>query len=172
MPAKTYNCIATSTLSSPQTSVTFSSISASFTDLVLVVNNIIASGLDNDTGLQFNGDTGFNYSNTYFLGTGGGTGGSVITGRATNLNYADCGYLGGTNSGNPNTRIINIMNYSTANGNKMTLSRGAGFNGSQTIGYVNLWRSNSVINSIRVFSASGRTYATNSTFTLYGIKCE
>jgi hypothetical protein len=42
-------------------------------------------------------------------------------------------------------------------------------NGGQVTTYVNLWRSNSAINSIKVFSASSKTYAIGSMFTLYGI---
>jgi hypothetical protein len=163
----TYDCIATSTLSSAQTSVTFSSISGSYTDLVLVCNTIVASGGGFELSLQFNDDTGSNYSNTYLLGSGS----AVITGRGSNVTYADCGYLA-ANSGKPNTRIINIINYSNSTTYKTTISRGSGQNGSQSIGYTNQWRSNSAINKIKIFSAQSLTYAIGSTFTLYGIKAE
>ena len=59
----TYTPIATTTLSSAQSSVTFSSL-GSYTDIILVY---AGTGTSTDTqGIRFqvNGDTGTNYSNT------------------------------------------------------------------------------------------------------------
>jgi hypothetical protein len=69
--ATTYEPIATNTLSSAVASVTFSSISSAYTDLVLVVNGTSASA--GDFSLQVgNGsiDTGTNYSMTALYGNG------------------------------------------------------------------------------------------------------
>jgi len=70
MPAgATYNCIATTTLGSAQSSVTFSSITGSYTDLVLVFSNVKLSSGDSAIDIQVgNGsvDTGSNYSFTIF----------------------------------------------------------------------------------------------------------
>jgi len=66
--ASTYTPIATQTLGSATGTVTFTSISGSYTDLVLV----ITGNTNNPTNpvLQFNGDTTTNYSHTYISGTG------------------------------------------------------------------------------------------------------
>jgi hypothetical protein len=162
----TYEMIATTTLGSTQSSVTFSSISGAYTDLVLVINNIVSSGTGNDTALRFNDDTASNYSNTFMLGNGT----SAISGRNP-LTYADNGYLD-SNSGNPNTRIIHLMNYANTTTFKTQLTRASGQNGGQVTAYVNLWRSTSAITKILIYSAFGLSYATGSTFTLYGIKAE
>jgi hypothetical protein len=167
MPTNTYVALDTQTLSSASTSVTFSSIPQGYTDLFIVANTIIASGTGYELSLQFNGDTATNYSNTYLLGTGS----SAISGRGSNYAFADCGYLAG-NSGNPNTRIIQIQNYSNTTTNKTVISRGSSDNGGQVIAYVNLWRSTAAITSIRFFSSSSLTYAIGSTFSLYGIAAE
>lgn len=167
MATNTYVALDTQTISSPVTTLTFSPIPSGYTDLVIVANTIVASGTGYELGLQFNGDTGSNYSNTYLLGSGS----SAISGRATNLNYADCGFLN-ANSGRPNTRVINIMNYANTNTNKTVISRGAGLNGGQSIAYANLWRNNSAITSITIVSASGLSYAIGSTFSIYGITAE
>ena len=164
MPS-TYDKIATYTVPSAQASYTFTSIPSTYTDLVLVANTIITSGsVFPECSLRFNSDSGTNYSNTYLLGSGS----AATSGRGSNYNYADCGYLS-TNSGNPNTRIINIMNYSNATTYKTVVSRGSSYNGGQVIAYANLWRNTAAISSITVFTQSS-TYATGSTFALYGIK--
>ena len=167
MATNTYVALATQTLSSSATSVTFSSISNGYTDLILVANTIVPTGNTfPECSLRFNSDTGSNYSSTYLLGLSS----SAISGRASNITYADCGYLS-ANSGNPNTRIINIMNYSNTTTNKTVLVRGSSVNGNQVISYANLWRNTAAITSIDVFTQSG-TYAAGSTFSLYGIAAE
>ncbi len=159
----TYQPIASVTLSSAQSSVTFSGIPQTYTDLILVVNNIVSSGTGNDTALRFNDDTSSNYSNTYLLGTGT----SALSGRNP-LTYADNGYLS-ANSGNPNTRIIHLMNYTNTTTFKTQLTRASGQNGGQVTAYVNLWRSTSAITKILVYSADSLNYAAGSTFNLYGV---
>jgi hypothetical protein len=68
MPAGgTYEPIATNTLSSSQGTVTFASISASYTDLVLITVAKLASGTSGMK-LRFNSDSGANYGNTYLYG--------------------------------------------------------------------------------------------------------
>ena len=81
----TYTPIATQTTSGSTGAVTFSSIPQTYTDLVVVINTSL-SGLCNSL-LQFNGDTGSNYSGTVI----GGSGSAPITGRGSNLTFS---YLG------------------------------------------------------------------------------
>ena len=160
----TFSPIATTTFGSGATSYTFSSIPSTYTDLVLVGQTIVASGTGYEFSLQFNSDTGTNYSNTYLVGTGSAT----ASGRGTNFAYIDAGYLS-TNSGNPNTRICNIMNYSNTTTYKTVISRASSDNAGQVSTTANLWRSTSAINTIKVYSAQGLTFATGTQLTLYGI---
>jgi hypothetical protein len=162
----TYDKIAAYTVPSAASSYTFSSIPSTYTDLVIIGNTIISSGTGAEFSLRFNSDTGGNYSNTYLLGTGS----SAASGRGTNFTYADCGFLS-ANSGNPNTRIVNVMNYSNTTTNKTIISRGSSDNGGQVIAYANLWRNTSAINSVTIFTQTGN-YATGTTFAIYGIKAE
>ena len=68
MPAgRTYTPLARTTLSSAAASVTFSNISGSYTDLVLVVSTISVNGT---AYMTVNSDTGTNYSRTFMYGTG------------------------------------------------------------------------------------------------------
>ena len=157
MPS-TYTPIATQTLGSAAASVTFSSIPQTYTDLVLVV--VAPSGNNNDS-LQFNSDTGANYSWTRVYGDGT----SAASSRSSNANYirTTAGDLTNTNS-----ILIQIMNYSNSTTNKTVLTRGT--NPSVlTIAVAGLWRNTSAITTINYSVATG-TFATGSTFTLYGIK--
>ena len=159
MPS-TYTPIATTTLGSNQSSITFSSISSTYTDLVLIVSANSSSAGAAIT-LQFNSDTGSNYSQTYLYGSGS----AASSGRGSNGTEMN---IGNTDQTNNQSTIINIQNYSNATTYKTALSKGGG----ATIGaiaYVGLWRSTAAINAVRVGVNTG-TLNTGSTFTLYGVK--
>ena len=153
----TYTPIATTTLGSNQSSVTFSTISGSYTDLVLVFNGTITTG-DDTWGLQFNSDTGSNYSSTALYGDGSSAGSN----RTSSQTKANSSYSGTSNS----TTIIQLQNYANSTTYKTGLVRnnGGGFVSARVV----LWRSTSAITSI-VASPNTYQFATGSTFTLYGI---
>lgn len=165
MPAATYNCIASETLSSAQSSVTFSTINQSFTDLVAIINAKSNTGTANIY-WELNGDVSSNYSYTYLNAE---LGLAVVSGRDQNTNGPFLNYYGylDTTLGN---WTAHFMNYSNATTYKTVMARfsntnnGVGFN-------VGLWRSTNAINQIK-FSTSANSFATGSTFTLYGIKAE
>ena len=158
--ALTYEPISTTTLGAGATSVTFSSIPSTYTDLVLIVNDTNGTGADS-LNLRFNGDTGTNYSSTRIQGDGS----SAQSNRNTNATSMNIGFTSNTLS----TSIIQIMNYANTTTNKTALGRGnnAGVEVSAKVG---LWRSTAAINSIVVITGGGYTFQTGSTFTLYGIK--
>lgn len=163
MPAgSTYSTIATTTLSSTTSDYTFSSIPTTYTDLVLIING--NTSVNNDIYIQVgNGsvDTGSNYS--YTLMYGDGTTPDSI--RATNSsNMATGGIFG---SGLNGTVIAQFQNYSNTTTNKTMLSRANSALYVQA--RVNLWRSTSAINTIKLFGQSGMTFNSGTTFTLYGI---
>lgn len=163
MPAgSTYEPIATTTLGSATATVTFSSISGSYTDLILVANLISTSSARVKVRVG-NGsvDTGSNYSYTILVGNGT----SASSGRESNiteLNY----YWNAIPSGWSNY-IIQFQNYSNATTNKTVLGRGNS-TAVETFANVGLWRSTSAINIIEIRANTG-SFDTNSTFTLYGI---
>jgi hypothetical protein len=156
--AKTYEPIATTTLGTTTASVTFSSISGSYTDLVLVINGTVSAGVA--ATLQFNGDTGSNYSQISLYGDGSSAG----SGAQSSITFATAGSLGTTQS---NT-IIQIMNYSNTTTYKTVLSRGSNTTGF-AIARVNLWRDTSAITSIVCDLTSGADYNSGTMLTLYGI---
>jgi hypothetical protein len=155
MPA-TYEPITTTTLTA-SAGVTFSSISQSYTDLVLVANGVESAGAYFK--LNFNGDTSSNYSRTIFRGNGS----SVTAARAANepSMYPDFD--------STSTVIINIMNYTNATTFKTVLWRAN--SPTALVGVnANLWRKTpEAITSIAIASSAGGGTITG-TFTLYGIK--
>jgi hypothetical protein len=155
MPA-TYEPIATTTLGSSASSVTFSSIPGTYTDLILVVNG--TSTATNGNEMQFNGDTGNNYSFTLLYGTGS----AAVSSRNSNISFA---YAGRTNT-NQSVSITQIMNYANTTTYKTVLTR-ASSNGDIVMGNVSTWRSTSAITSL-VYA--GATFNSGTVFTLYGIK--
>ena len=163
MPAgATYEPLATTTLSSAAASVTFSSISGSYTDLVLIAahQNASQSGVRVQVG---NGsvDTGSNYSITYLLGDGS----SATSGRASNDTSFDFAFVAANSESN---LIINMMNYANTTTYKTFVTRNNGAAQGVTA-RVGLWRSTSAINEIKLAPSTGN-FNSGSTFTLYGIK--
>jgi hypothetical protein len=161
----TYEPIATTTLGSAAASYTFSSITGTYTDLVLVASLNGSSGTA--IKVQFNGDTATNYSLTRLVGTGI----SATSSRQTSSTSIIYGYNGIPTTANEFAAVImNIQNYANTTTYKTMLSRfnNANSGSGSTDAIVGLWRSTSAINAIKVEANAG-TFSTGSTFTLYGI---
>jgi hypothetical protein len=156
----TYTPIATQTVSSVATSVTFSSIPSTYTDLVLICNTVTALGVD-ILDLVFNSDTGSNYSSTQISGNGS---------AASSTRYSNTSaMLIGLTDSNSNTNISHIMNYSNTTTYKTVLNRANAPTSGLARAEVGLWRSTSAINQILIRSDSSNAISAGSTFTLYGI---
>ena len=165
MATNTYVALDKVTVGTATPSITFSSISGSYTDLVLVMD-LGAGTAGVDIYCQVNGDTATNYSHTRL--TGNGT--AASSSRGTSL-----AYMRFSDGGSPQTTAnsvtqVSFMNYSNTTTYKTALNRAS--NGNRgTDGVVNLWRSTAAITSITVYLSSGNITA-GSTFSLYGIKAE
>ena len=173
--ANTYTLISSNTLSSSAASVTFSSIPSTYTDLVLRISARMSNGgaTDSVLDLEFNSSTAANYSNTNLRGDGSTAASNRYTtttafpylrftysmnGSATTASTFNNGeiyipnYAGSTNKVASNFSVLE--NNATAAG----LNAGAG-----------LWQITSAITQIKI-STSSDTYASGSSFYLYGIK--
>jgi hypothetical protein len=165
----TYTPIATTTTSGTSTNtVSFSSISGSYTDIVIAISAGL-TGAANRTAFAMrvgNGsvDTGTNYSSTYVAGNGS----AASSGR----NTSDSKMFLGIISEAIGTTLVHLQNYANTTTYKTALSRGnsLGQSASQDVGaFVNLWRSTSVINTIQIYPADGTAFQNGCTITLYGI---
>ena len=155
MPAgNTYEAIATNTTTGTVSSYTFSSIPSTYTDLILVINDM---GADTGYRLNMNGDTGNNYSSTFVYGEST----SRVSGRGSNVTAAP------TVGRRPGNTIMQFHNYSNTTTHKTVLTRGNASN-HMVIATASLYRSTSAINSITITPESG-SFGSGVTLSLYGI---
>ena len=168
MPA-TYEPIASQTLGAGVGTVTFSTIAATWTDLVLVV--VFGSATAGSTlRWRVNSDTGSNYSWTYLTGNGSAASSSRLASQ-TSGGIALSG-LGGASTALDNIAIAHFMSYANTNVYKTVLGSGASA-GREVDRSVSLWRSTSAITSISVSPGSSfptYDFATGTTASLFGVK--
>jgi len=162
MATNTYVALDKVTVGTAVSTLTLSSISQGYTDLVLIANLLPASSARFK--MQVNGDTGSNYS--YTVLTGNGT--AASSGRESTINNFNF-YWNGIPSGWSNY-TINLQNYSNTTTYKTVLMRGNS-TAVETFAQACLWRSTAAITSITLFSSVG-TFDVGSTFSLYGIKSQ
>lgn len=162
MPA-TYEPIATVTTTTGQTSISFTSIPGTYTDL-----RIIACGTGTGNGsswtIRFNSDSGSNYSITAIYGNGSSATSATESNRTSMTfwgNWSNTSYL------YPSMATADIFSYTSAVNKSVLMNEYTDKDGSGTaLSSVGLWRSTSTITSI---SISGVTFAVGATATLYGI---
>jgi hypothetical protein len=165
----TTNPLQSITLTQNTAIVNFSNIDQTYTDLTIVISGgSISTAYPR---IQFNGDTGNNYSRSelYVQGTQSG-----ITMQC--LANEPGGYFHtGAFSEYPETITIQINNYSSTSFNKTLFSKYGNLRtsgGGYSTGYAFCtWRNTSAINSITVEAASNaEPFATGMVISLYGIK--
>jgi hypothetical protein len=165
-----YESIATFTLGTTASSVTFSSIPSTFKHLqlrILMRDNRAVT--ENSTQITFNGDTASNYSYHYLAGSGS----AASAGAAANLGFIYTFQTSANAAANIfNAGVLDILDYSNVNKYKTTRElQGNDRNGAGSLNFISgSWRSTSAINSITLTPASGASYVQNSSFALYGIK--
>lgn len=155
--AQTYFPIATTSLGG-SSSVTWSSL-GTYTDLRVIFNG----GASDYLAMQFNGDTGTNYSRTNMWGVWSTSG--VYSDRQNNESRF---YLGDPANTMNNWSIIDIMNASNSTTYKPILARSKADANSRLYYFSEMWRSTSAVTSIKFYPNSG-TFTTGSTATIYGI---
>ena len=156
MATPTYDLLDSTTLGTSATSVTLSGISGSYGDLILVVDGTTSLVTNQD--LQFNSDTGSNYS--YVIASGDGSSASSSTATTT---YIRAGRMTTTQS----NQIIQIMDYSATDKHTTTLSRA---NADEVRMIAGRWADTSAVTSLTISAApSPRTYDAGTTFYLYGV---
>ena len=164
-----YESIATQ-VGTGSATITFSSIPSTYKHLQIRAQAPVGNYITGK--LQFNSDTGSNYSRHTLLGNGGGSVQATSSGASqTYISLgADNGY---GRSSYAYTMVIDILDYSNTNKYK-TMRMLAGFDTSATDGgevclESGLWMSTSAINTITFGTTSG-SYSTAAKFALYGIK--
>lgn len=183
--ANTYMLIASNVLSSPTSSVTFSSIPSTYTDLVLKISAkaSAATGSTADfAALQFNGSTSSVWSGTVINGNGATASSSrspanqVYDGDAAIFPYVPGGAASVTANSFSNGEVY-IPNYASTSlikpyGIFNVIDNNQASTAIFTRAHASLFNSTSAISSIKIVTSGGgaTNYDTGSSFYLYGIK--
>jgi hypothetical protein len=159
MPAgvSAYVPLANLTLSTTVATVTFSSISQSYRDLILVTNVAGSGGAQNIT--LINGDSGSNYNSVYMEGNGS----SASSSSETNASRIVGITLAGTN---PMVSITQFLDYSATDKHK-TILRRIDKSDTSTIAVAGRWANTAAITSFTLGPAG--VWTAGSTFALYGV---
>lgn len=159
----TYDLIASNVLVSPSSSVTFSAISGSYRDLVVVMDYSTSTTSDMP-GIRFNSDSGANYDTLIMLGSGSSAVSYYRTGRTS-------GWMEWYSAaGNQITRI-SIMDYSATDKHKTALFRRDQGNNVSSAGTIR-WANTSAITSLTLIPGAelgSGNFNSGSSFYLYGI---
>lgn len=171
-----YDSIATVTVGSGgSSSVTFSSIPSTYTDLqIRAIARNTGTGTDTFTALRFNGTGGstFQYATHYLIGTGSAVVSGANAPSVTDIfSMVTWGSGSSMNSNVFSAGIIDILDYASTSKNK-TVRTLTGVDGNG-IGQVDLtsgfWNNTNAVNQIELLPQSG-SFGQYSKFALYGIK--
>ena len=168
VPPTAYDSIATVTVGSGGSAeINFTSISATYTHLQ-IRGLFLTTTAGRSPRIEFNSDTGSNFSNHLVYSTGANA--------YSGANVSNAGmYIGGSNTGTSTTWpfvfVTDILDYT--NTNKYTTIRtlsGLDSNGDGEMSlFSGAWRNTAAVSSIRIYATSG-TFAQYSSIALYGIK--
>jgi hypothetical protein len=161
MPTPTYTALATVTLGSSASSVTFSSIPATYRDLVVVTN--VDGTLQSNYWLRLNGDTGSNYSYVFARGNGTTASSSSSAGQTSMRLNGDADVM----TDFSHVAVLSIMDYSATDKHKTVLIRPNTASRAADMG-AGRFASTSAITSVLLFLSTGN-FDVGSTFNLYGI---
>ena len=165
MPAgvSAYTPLANVTLGSSAATVTFSSINQGFRDLVLIIDNAReVTNIGASMQMRFNSNAGSIYTNVYMSGNGSSTSSSFGSDTFFALSSGQ-----GLSTSNPQSFIVNIMDYSTTNKNKTLLARND-MPSANVAASAQRFAANDAVTSMTLFLFMG-SIAANTTFALYGV---
>jgi hypothetical protein len=167
MPA-TYEPISTTTLNSEASSIVFSSIPATYTDLRLVMVGIKPSATNSAPRVQFNADTGS--PTTYSHVTLEGRGSSENSVASNNSAAIPLINFDGLITTTPKLGTLDIFNYRGSTNKTCLNVESSDRNGSgRVVMAIGMWRNTAAITTITINDGSARNFGVGTTATLYGI---
>ena len=152
-----YIALATTTLSSATAFVTFSSIPATYRDLILVINGRV--GANSNMIFYYNSDQN-NGTSVWMQGPGSGSGSSSSIGFM---------FAGTWNANQDSNAIIQIMDYAQTDKHKTALVRSNQAADTGTWALANRWASTNAITSVIIDPTGGNTLTAGTTLSLYGV---
>jgi hypothetical protein len=165
MPAgvSAITALANLTLSSSASTVTFSSISGSYRDLILVVT-AKSSQSGWESRIKVNGDTGTNYSVIGMYNSGSSANGYAPTTQSV----MKFGFFGILSTSASVQWVTHFIDYSATDKHKTVISQIGNATDALIDASTNRWANTSAITEIVAFPGSG-TWSAGSTFALYGV---
>jgi len=156
--------IATQTLGSAASTITFSSIPSTYTDLRLVLTGV-NSALYAGAYFRLNSDSGSNYSTTALYGNGS----SATSYRSANATQVALFGAWGGNTSIPQMATVALFSYAGSIYKTFLWTNPNDFNGSGVVtNGAGLWRSTSAVTAISITCSTGN-WNTGTAATLYGI---
>jgi hypothetical protein len=168
MATNTYVELRTQTVAVATNTVTFDLTGISgYTDLRVVINSDVTTGIGN-INMRYNGDsTSTLYSGTFLTGTGSSSG---VTLRSQSANEIILNYYGYMEAGTPTSVLVDIFQFANTNVFKVNSSR-ANNTANGLAANIGMWRNTSAITSV-TFITGSNNFTVGSTFSLYGIRAE
>jgi hypothetical protein len=162
MPTATYIALANLTLTTTDSEIIFSSIPNTYRDLVIVVEGTTNASNSNYR-LQFNSDTGSNYTVVVLAGT------TTPVSNVETFTAMQPTYHGQWSTSTRANTTIHVMDYSATDKRKTMLVRNNRTDLATEL-ITGVWANTSAITSIRLFtSTAGSSFASGTTFSLFGI---
>lgn len=157
--------ISRTTLSTTAASVTFSGIASTYQDLRIVI--VGTTGVALNPRIQFNSDTGTNYSYTYLKGDGA----NAASGRGnTTVGLLTIGNMDTTL---PTMVTVDVFNYAGSIYKTVLSSYALDKNATDGSGNVGrnvvMWRNTAAVTSV-TFDTGGSTFKAGTTISLFGVK--
>ena len=170
-----YESIQTVTLGSSQSSITFSSIPATFKHLQIrwISQDDRATYPISEIKCVFNSDTGANYSYHQLSGDGG----SVYGGSGSSASFIQIEQGGTTTGGTFGGGVMDVLDYASTSIYKTTRALGGEMTNADYGGYYGIialnsgnWRSTSAITSMTFSPRYASNFTQYTKYALYGIK--
>lgn len=177
--ASTYTLIGTTTIASNTSSVVFSSIPNTYTDLELIINGIGISG-GTDWYMRLNNDSGTNYYRQLAAAWRTSGSGTVSSGGGNNGTGSSSGQLGfhqiGFGNAYSGSMITKIAGYTNADTYTHWITQGAsGFSqvGQEIAVVGGMWTNKTTVSTLSLSAdnfGGGSAMGAGSVISLYGIK--
>ena len=161
-----YELISSTTLSSPSSIISVSSLPQTFRDLVVVIEGLSSSGTKSGQ-IRINGSSASIYSHTTISGNGSGSANYT----SPNIDWGQLTEFSSMTTSNRATWVINFMEYSTNTKHKHLLARVAAPNAGMDMVALR-WGSTDAITSFAfdTYSGNAGNFATGTTVTIYVVK--
>lgn len=161
-PVSTYVPLASIELTSTDSEIIFSSIPATYRDLVLIANYTETTPTSGNIEMRFNSDTGSNYSQVFMAGRANNdteSSAGTFTHHFLNMTSRPSGF---------STALLQIMDYSAIDKHTTTLGR-INLGAADVAAYAYRYAVTTAINTISI-KQSANSFAIGSSFSLYGIE--